>query len=166
MPSKTALHMRYQFPVQADYEIRVSLGGVRPETAPPVKMVFWVDGRQIQDFEVVPQRDKKRSFEMKLPVLAGSHLLSAAFVNDDFDPAQNPIAARDRYLAIETFEIRGPFNAVAPPVPASHKLLISCGHALGQHDPSCARESCGDDRASGLPPSPDRNGDEPPVGVH
>ena len=30
MPSKTALHMRHTFPVQADYEIRVSLGGSGP----------------------------------------------------------------------------------------------------------------------------------------
>jgi uncharacterized protein DUF1592/uncharacterized protein DUF1588/uncharacterized protein DUF1587/uncharacterized protein DUF1585/uncharacterized protein DUF1595/cytochrome c len=143
MPSKTALHTRHRFPVRADYEIRVSLGGVRTETAPPIKMVFWLDGHEIQEFEVIPQRDKKRNFEMKLPASAGSHLLSAAFVNDDFDPAKNPIAPRDRYLAIETFEIRGPFNAVAPPMPASHKLLISCGHEPGHHNASCARQVVG-----------------------
>jgi mono/diheme cytochrome c family protein len=144
MPSKTALHMRYGFPVQADYEIRVSLGGIRPDTAPPVKMAFWLDDKQIQEFEVIPQRDKKRNFELKLPVAAGSRMLSAAFVNDDFDPAKNPITARDRYLTIETFEIRGPFNAVAPPLPESQKLLISCGHEANQHQPACARKVVGD----------------------
>jgi hypothetical protein len=144
MPSKTALHMRHEFPVQADYEFRISLGGVRPESAPPIKMVFWLDGKKTQEFEVIPQRDKKRNFELKLPVSAGSHMLSAAFVDDDFDPAKNPIAARDRYLAVDSFEVRGPFNAVPPPLPESHKLLISCGHEPSQHQPECARKIVGD----------------------
>ena len=140
MPSKTSLHLRHTFPVEGTYQIKIALGGLRPDGTPPLTMAFWVDDSLKQQFEVDPQRGKKRAFELTVPISPGSHTLSAAILNDTFDPAEHPVGVRDRQLAIDTYEITGPFDAVVPPLPESHKYLISCGHALNQHQPGCARK--------------------------
>lgn len=143
MPAKTALHAMHSFPAEAEYDLRIGLGGVRPnvEDIPPspVKMVLWVDGTVEKTWEIDPGRNKPRNFEAHIKVSAGEHRLSAAFVDDQFVPEQNPIASRDRYLTIDMFEIRGPFNPVAPPLPASQYRILVCHHPLNQHDASCAR---------------------------
>jgi hypothetical protein len=139
-PAKTALHIRHKVPAQGEYDVRVQMGGIRPNEPNLLKIGLWIDGKLNTVFDVNPNRNEKRSFDFRVPLSAGEHAISAAAIDDNFDPAANPIPARDRYLAIDMFEIRGPFNAVAPPLPPSHARVISCGHALGAHDSTCARK--------------------------
>ena len=102
MPSKTALHMRYQFPVQADYEIRVSLGGVRPETAPPVKMVFWVDGSADTGLRSCPAARQETEFRDEAPGARGFSSAERGFRKRRFRSRAEP----DRARAIVTWRSR------------------------------------------------------------
>jgi hypothetical protein len=40
---------------------------------------------------------------------------------------------------IDALEIRGPYNALRPPLPESYRRIFVCGHPVGQHAPACAR---------------------------
>ncbi|MDZ4797464.1 MAG: DUF1592 domain-containing protein [Bryobacteraceae bacterium] len=146
MPTKNALHVRHKFPAQAGYDIKVTMGGIRPGDAPtPVTLAFWIDGELQKTWPVDPKTGKPRNFESRYELTPGEHSLSAAFLNgNDFDRAVNPIGPRDRYLAIDLFEVRGPIDPVAPPLPESHRRLISCGHDLNQHQPDCPRKLISD----------------------
>jgi hypothetical protein len=80
-----------------------------------------------------------RNFDVRLRVTRGEHELALAFTNDTFKREGNPIPERDRYLAIDFLELRGPFNAGALALSESHERLFVCGHANGKHQPECAR---------------------------
>lgn len=41
-----ALHVTQRFPVEAEYNIRVLLGGVRPAGSEPLQLCLWLDGQQ------------------------------------------------------------------------------------------------------------------------
>ena len=133
------IQTKHRFPTEAEYDLRAGLGGIRPDGSPVVKLALSLDGVQIKLFEVDPARNKPRTFDVRLPVKAGDHEVVLSFVDDNFKPEENPIASRDRYLAIDYAEIRGPFNPVVPPLTESHKRVFSCGHANGDHRPECAQ---------------------------
>ncbi|MGH9628504.1 MAG: DUF1587 domain-containing protein, partial [Bryobacteraceae bacterium] len=137
--SRHALHITHDVPAQAHYDIRVGVGGIRPE-GEPVEMAFWVDGKQEAAFTVDPRpgEGRRRSFEVRLPLAAGSHDLGVAFVNDTYVQHGEAPNKRSRYLSIDAIEIRGPYNAVPPPLPESHKLLMTCAPVQGQ-EMDCAR---------------------------
>jgi mono/diheme cytochrome c family protein len=141
MPVKTALHVRHRFPAQGEYEVRVQFGGVRPNEPKALKFGLWLDGALHTTFDVNPARNEKRNFDFRIPLAPGEHQIGTAAMEDDFNPAANPIPARDRYFTVDMFEVRGPFNPVAPQPPASHARVIACGHDVGKHAPECARRS-------------------------
>jgi hypothetical protein len=39
----------------------------------------------------------------------------------------------------DSIELRGPFNALAPPLPPTYAKVFICGHPLGQHNAQCMR---------------------------
>ena len=133
----------HRFPAEADYEIRLVLGGRRPKGASLMRAALMVDGHPVELFEVDPGQDKKRLFDLRMPVTAGEHTLRAEFVDDKEKPAD---AGHDRTknVVIDGFEIRGPYNAKPLPLPAAHKKIFICGHGLGEHQASCARTSLAD----------------------
>jgi Protein of unknown function (DUF1592)/Protein of unknown function (DUF1588)/Protein of unknown function (DUF1587)/Protein of unknown function (DUF1585)/Protein of unknown function (DUF1595)/Ca-dependent carbohydrate-binding module xylan-binding/Planctomycete cytochrome C len=133
------IQTKHRFPADAEYDLRAGLGGIRPDGSPVVKLGLSVDGVKIKLFDVDPLRNKPRTFEVRLPVKAGDHEVGLSFVDDNFKPEENPIASRDRYLAIDYVEIRGPFNPVKPSLTESHRRVVSCGHANGDHRSECIR---------------------------
>ncbi len=128
----------HRFPAEADYEIRLVLGGRRSKGAGLMRAALMVDGHPVELFEVDPGQDKKRLFDIRMPVTLGEHTLRAEFVDDKEKPAD---AGHDRTknVVIDGFEIRGPYNARPLPLPAAHKKIFLCGHGLGEHEASCAR---------------------------
>lgn len=141
LPSRVALHVEHRFPARAEYDIRIGMGGVRPPSAmQALKLGLWLDGALVKTYDVNPDRNKPRSFELRLPLEAGEHKLGVAILDDRFDPLEHEkLQKRDRYLAIDLIEVRGPYNAAAPPLPPSHRRTITCGHEINQHGASCAR---------------------------
>ena len=137
--SGNKLRVRHRFRAAGEYELRVGLGGIRPEGAPAVNLALLVDGNERRLFAVDPSRNKKRSFDLRLPLTAGDHDIEAAFVDDHFKAKEVTLDRRDRLLAIDFIEIRGPFPADPPIVPESRKRIFICGHEAGRHQPDCAR---------------------------
>ncbi|MEB2361590.1 MAG: DUF1592 domain-containing protein [Bryobacteraceae bacterium] len=137
------LDIRHRFPADAEYELRVVLGGVRPPRSPEIRMAFLLDGRELQTFGVDPGRGKPRSFSTRLVVRAGERNLRAAFLSDDYNPDEHSLAAKDRHLTIDYIEVRGPYNVRATLTGSQQKLFV-CGHAAEHHRPDCVRDNLSD----------------------
>jgi hypothetical protein len=80
----------------------------------PAKMRVLLDGRELDTIEV-PER-AVRAFDLRLPMNAGAHRVSLAFVNDYQAPDHPDPKRRDRNLRIDALEVIGPTDArVVPP---------------------------------------------------
>jgi mono/diheme cytochrome c family protein len=160
-----ALENRFEFPAEGDYDIKVAVSG-RKEA---FRLHLFLDGKEIKTADVLIEKDKPRSYEVRLHVLYGEHLLSStmeprtptpgevataqalkAEEEADFRKAvsRHPEDAKQIALQravsnpptfIDAFEIRGPYNALRPPLPESYRRVFICGHLPGQHNAACAR---------------------------
>src|SRR5688572_27769220 len=135
-----SIRAKHFFPADAEYELKAGLGGIRPDGSALLKLAVWLDDEQIRIFDVNPVRNQTRTFDLRVAIKAGEHELGLSFLDDTFRPEDNPIASRDRYLAIDYIEVRGPFNPEAPPLTESHKRIFTCGHASGSHITECGRK--------------------------
>ena len=160
-----ALENRFEFPAEGDYDLRVAVGG-RKE---PFRIHLLLDGKEIKTADVVVEKDGNRSYEINLRVPYGEHTLAATMeprtpsavevaTAERLKAAeeaayQKAIAAHpedrkeialQRAISnpptyIDTLETRGPYHAVAPPLPESYHRVFACGHLPGHHTASCAR---------------------------
>lgn len=164
-----ALENQFDFPAEGDYDIKVAVSG-RKE---PFRLHLFLDGKEIKTADVLIEKDKPRSYELRRHVLYGEHLLAstmeprtpssaevvtAQLLKDkeeaDFRKAvaKHPEDAKQIALQravsnpptfIDAFEIHGPYNALRPPLPASYRRIFTCGHLPGQHNAACARLDLG-----------------------
>lgn len=162
-----ALENRFDFPAEGDYDIKVAVSG-RKE---PFRLHLFLDGKEIKTADVLVEKDKPRSYELHMHVLYGEHLLSSTMeprtpapqevvtakaLQDEEEAdfrkavAKHPEDAKQIALQravsnpptfIDAFEIRGPYNALKPPIPESYRRVFVCGHLPGQHNESCARRN-------------------------
>ncbi len=121
-----ALHIIHQFPVEGEYEIRASLAGKRPTE--PMKATLWIDGKVRKTYDLVFTQDQQRAFELRVPLTAGLHRIGGI------------VTAVQPGVVLDNIEVRGPYNQLQPPLPASHTRIIFCGHQPGQHNAECARK--------------------------
>jgi hypothetical protein len=165
-----ALYGSYHFPVDGQYEFRwrysnlrgpegvVRAAGARsaitPEQrkardesnrvgAPPVQMVFTIDGKQMLTAVVEGTTDynyARGETVVRVPVSAGDHFLRASFpelANLD-DPRTHLNKDGRRKIFIDYLDILGPYQPSQAP-PQSYRRIFICGHAPGHHDARCAR---------------------------
>jgi hypothetical protein len=160
-----ALDNKFEFPAEADYDLRVAING-RKE---PFRLHMFLDGKEIQTDDVIVEKEKPRSYELKMHVTYGEHVFSAtmeprtptpeevaaaAKMKQEEEAAyQRAIAkhpedakeiARQRAVSnppiyIDTLEVRGPYNPLRPPLPESYRRVFICGHPAGHHTAECAR---------------------------
>jgi mono/diheme cytochrome c family protein len=160
-----ALENRFDFPAEGDYDIKVTVSG-RKE---PFRLHVFLDGKEIKTADVVVAKDRPRSYEVRLHVPYGEHMLSSTMEPRTPSPeevaaaenlkieaeaafrkaiAKHPEDAKEIALQravsnpptfIDAFEIRGPYDALRPPIPESYRRVFACGHPPGQHNPACAR---------------------------
>ena len=129
--SRGGLAVRHHFPLDAEYEIRVTLRG---------------RARAGHRLEVRLDRERVRSFDLgaraplavRIPVTAGTRLLGAAFVEEigrslpvDGRPAPPPITSFAFTLypnapSVESIEVVGPFDGRAPAETPSRKAIFTC----------------------------------------
>jgi mono/diheme cytochrome c family protein len=164
-----ALENRFEFPAEGDYDIKVSVSG-RKE---PFRLHLLLDGKEIKTADVLIEKDKPRSYEVRLHVLYGEHVLSSTMeprtpspedvatdhrlkLEEEADfrkaiakhPEDAKEIARQRAVSnpptfLDAFEIHGPYNALRPPLPESYRRVFVCGHAPGQHNAACVRLDLG-----------------------
>jgi hypothetical protein len=74
----SALHVNYRFPVDGDYIFRATCDGRRPGTG-GADMAFWLDGKPLGVKHIEANDLEGQTREVKVPVTAGEHLVSATF---------------------------------------------------------------------------------------
>ncbi|HZS53511.1 MAG TPA: DUF1592 domain-containing protein, partial [Bryobacteraceae bacterium] len=157
----------YEFPAEGDYEWRVSVGGKKEA----FRIHLFEDGKPVKTEDVLIEKDKPRTYEVNLHETYGPHVLSAqleartpspeeqataqelaAKEQTDFEKAvaRHPEDAKQIALQravgnpptyIDNSELRGPYEPLPPPMPASYRHIFICGHAPGHHTSQCARQA-------------------------
>jgi mono/diheme cytochrome c family protein len=90
LSTPNALNVTHRVPADAEYKIRVVLGGSRPAGSEPLQVGLWVDGRKVNVLELDPEggaafeedrqelSGKAREFPVRLS--AGEHWLAASIL--------------------------------------------------------------------------------------
>jgi cytochrome c5 len=83
-----SLHATHRFPVDAEYEFRVALGGSRPLGSEPVEVAFWLDGKQVQTARVSAKPSDRfgtdltgQHPEFRVHVTSGDHWVAATILH-------------------------------------------------------------------------------------
>ena len=111
--------------------------------APPVQMVFAIDGKQMLTAVVEGSTDynyARGETVVRVPVTAGDHFLRASFpelANLD-DPRTHINRDGRRKIFIDYMDIVGPYQPSHAPAQSYGRIFI-CGHAPGRHNAQCAR---------------------------
>jgi hypothetical protein len=85
-----AIHATNRFPVDADYNLRIFLGGVRPAGSEPLQIALWIDGKQVKTTNFDPGNlasfsDDKQDFgsmtyDFRARVTAGDHWIAVSLL--------------------------------------------------------------------------------------
>lgn len=85
-----ATHTTHRFPVEAEYNIRVFLGGVRPAGSEPLQIALWIDGRQVKTASFDPDgiasfSDDRQDFggmtqDFRARIPAGDHWVAVSIL--------------------------------------------------------------------------------------
>jgi mono/diheme cytochrome c family protein len=86
-----SLHATHRFPVDAEYNLRIFFGGVRPAGSEPLQLGLWVDGQQVKTFSFDPEgiasfSDDRQdfggmSYDLRHRFTAGEHWVSVSVLN-------------------------------------------------------------------------------------
>lgn len=163
---RLTLENTFTFPAEGDYDLKVNVSGKKQ----PMHVDMYLDGKEIESSDVIISKDKPRSYSVRLRVPFGDHQLSAVLTERMPSPEEIKAAIdikttedaqfakaiakhpedraeieKQRYYSnppihLDAFEVRGPFNALPPPLPESYRRVFICGHGIGQHNAQCARQ--------------------------
>ncbi len=155
---------RFDLPAEGDYDIKVAVSGRKD----PFQIHLLLDGKEIKTADVLIEKDKPRSYEVREHVPFGEHVLTATL--KPRQPSVSEMAIGKRLAAkeeaeyqkaiaehpetakaitrqradshpptyIDSFELRGPYDALPHPVPESYRRIFACGHLSGHHTSQCA----------------------------
>ena len=138
---------RHHFPLDADYILRVRLGPGRRGTH---TLEIRLDRERIESFEVGGRN--RGPFEVRLPVEAGTRLVSASFVGDltqslavDGRPARPPVTTYAYRLypnmpMVGAIEVVGPFEGGVPAQTPTRQRIFSCYPRAADEERPCAGE--------------------------
>src|SRR5258708_1608924 len=72
----------HRFPVDGEYNFRLTLNGHRPNQSEPVHPALFIDGKLAKEFEVDATDLEGQIVECKIRLTAGEHLLSASYLRN------------------------------------------------------------------------------------
>ena len=110
---------KFNFTADGEYVVRFRGTGTKAGDEFP-KATVRVDGKDVQTFTVDAEPGKAKVYEAKAKFAAGEKRIAVAFTNAFEDKA----AKKVREFGVDYIEVEGPTNAVAPPDPASVKMLL------------------------------------------
>jgi len=137
MSSAGAVRASFRFPRDGEYLLRVRTWG---QQAGPEKcrMRIVVGEQRVADVTVAAERANPRVVELRARVKGGMWVVSAAFINDYYNPKHPDPKQRDRNLKVEYLEVEGPIDRPGPApmqerlVPAGAKELRPLVRALAR----------------------------------
>ena len=151
--------VRHIFPVDAEYEIKVDLGGGPGGAGGGHQLEITVDGVQVSAAPV--GRDEP---DLRLPITAGPHDIAVTFfrtppdlVEQVREPFENPAAPSGtggitgRLPSVSAVTIIGPHNPKGPGDTPSRRRLFICTPANASQEPACARRILSHRRPARLP---------------
>ena len=124
------LSISHKLTAEGEYKFRFH-GWGRQRGDEPVKVVFQIDGNEIQTMEVKGTSSEKGIIEIPpVKLTQGEHQIAVSFLNEFTDPAAEKPEEATRALFVEWFEFEGPLDMVPP----SHKRLLACSAEASQPD--------------------------------
>lgn len=75
-------HFLHKFPVDAEYHIRMTLNGHRPNDSDEANPALYIDGKFIRDWKVDATDLEGQIVEVRVRLSAGEHLLSATYLKN------------------------------------------------------------------------------------
>jgi hypothetical protein len=85
-----AIHATHRFPVDAEYNLRIFLGGVRPAGSEPLQLALWIDGEQVKTASFDPEgiasfsNDRQdfgsMTLDFRTRVTAGDHWVAVSIL--------------------------------------------------------------------------------------
>jgi len=137
-----ALTVRYRFPTEADYELRVFVRRTEQDCLPTGKLAVFAAGKPV-DVRDVDARDlRSRTFQAKVRMPAGRQEFGAAFLASHAPLALEKDGSPNKYgrvgMFVEAIELRGPFDPVPPKMPATHDAVFVCRPTQDQRSADCA----------------------------
>ncbi|MGH9627483.1 MAG: DUF1592 domain-containing protein, partial [Bryobacteraceae bacterium] len=151
--------VRYNFPLDATYEIRIRLQRDRNEHVEglrePEEVELMLDGERVQLFTVVPPPQGKdhslvdRDLHIRIPVKAGPHSVAVAFPKQPstlLETARQPWQAHfnmDRHPrihpALYSISVNGPYDVQGPGDTPSRRRILVCTPANPGEEEGCAK---------------------------
>ena len=160
--------VRYTFPLDGDYVFQVKLYrtnlNIMRGLEYPHEVEFAIDGRRVYAVTIGGDEDLEALFDkptdtsdavdarlrVRVPVTAGSHTVSVAFVEDP--PVQEPNRLQPFLRSsidnfdwagrphMQTFTITGPFNATGAGDTPSRRRIFSCQPKTAASESACAEK--------------------------
>ena len=123
----TSLTVAHRFRAEGDYTFILTITG----RLDPVRLALSFDSRAYPIAEVEGGAESRRTAEVHAHVALGEHILQAELIPDgprisdpDFETGKSKKPLPDP--SVNLIEVRGPYNAIAPPPPASFKRVFTC----------------------------------------
>ena len=143
--SRGGLAVRHHFPLDASYEIKVTLRG---RARAPHQLEIRLDRERVRLFDL----GDREPMTVRLPVSAGTRLLGVSFIGAlaqslpvDARPPPPPITSFAFTLypndpAVESVEVIGPFDGQVPADTPSRRAIFGCYPVTPQEEGPCAEE--------------------------
>ena len=77
-----SFHVMHRFPVNGEYQFRLTLNGHRPNQSEPAHPALYIDGKLMREFEEDATDLEGQMVECRLPLTAGDHLISATYLRN------------------------------------------------------------------------------------
>jgi mono/diheme cytochrome c family protein len=137
------------FPFDATYSFLIRIRGNPSPGLPPARLDFRIDGKRAKLFDTeidtAEANQGTRLYELRLPVTAGAHRFSAAFLTESARiealprPQFNAPAPTTNNLSVESITLAGPFDAKGPGNTPSRQRIFLCRPANAADEDPCAR---------------------------
>jgi cytochrome c551/c552 len=147
--TRGGIELEHFFPADADYLLRVRLRGPADNHVGEFVDVR-LDGTLLERVEArigtEEDQEEQRNVEVHTPVNSGPHQVLITFLRDDsknesprLDYTKDGKAKRSP-IAVDWFEVGGPFEAKGPGDTESRRRILTCSPGAGKTDEACASE--------------------------
>ena len=157
--TRGGLLVRHNFPADGEYKFSLQNFGIG-SFIPGEQLEIVIDGAQAHVFKYEGiglsqgmQADHDGTLEVSIPVKAGSRMVGATFVADNYRPSLDMIRQYDRkslennsipqleyYPAVGFLRIQGPFTPERPEESRSRSKVFTCRPITSEQEAACARQ--------------------------